>query len=177
MSAKRKIDGQNWEFDGQTITVRIPMTFVRRGGRKVIIAPDGRDAWVPARPRPDEALIRALVRAHRWKRLLDHGRYRSAGELAEAEGVTRSFVNRLLRLTLLAPDIQEAILEGRQPKTMQLERFTDNIASEWEKQRKALLSGAALSRTSVAFETQGVDLPTDRQRGRADIPKRGRCVV
>ncbi len=68
--------------------------------------------------------------------------YRTAGELAEAEGVTRSFVNRLLRLTLLAPDIVEVILDGRQPKAMQLEEVTDAILSEWEKQRKALLSGA-----------------------------------
>ena len=63
-------------------------------------------------------------RAHRWKRLLEEGRFRSAGEIGEAEGVTRSFVNRLLRLTLLAPDIQEAILEGRQAKAMQLEEVT-----------------------------------------------------
>jgi hypothetical protein len=97
---------------------------------------------VRARPPRGEILIRALARAHRWKRLLDEGRYRSAGELAEAEGVTRSFVNRLLRLTLLAPDIVEPIPEGRQPKAMQLEELTDAIPSEWEKQRKALLSGA-----------------------------------
>jgi hypothetical protein len=88
-------------------------------------------------------MIRALARAHRWKRMLEEGRYRSAGALAGAEGVTRSFVNRLFRLTLLAPDIQEAILEGRQPKAMQLEELTDAISSEWEEQRKALLSGAA----------------------------------
>ena len=80
------------------------MTWKRRGGRKVIIAPDGGHAWGPAKPRPDETLIRALARAHRWKRLLEEGKYRSA-EIADAEGVTRSFVNRLLRLTLLAPDI------------------------------------------------------------------------
>ena len=116
MRTKRKIAGANWEFDGTTITVRMPMAWKRRGGRKVIIAPDGGDAWAPAKPRPDETLIRALARAHRWKRMLEEGRYRSAGELAEAEGVTRSFVNRLLRLTLLAPDIQEAIIDGRQPK-------------------------------------------------------------
>ena len=90
-----------------------------------IIAPDGSDAWAPAKPRPDETLIRALARAHRW--MLEKGRYRSAAEIAEAEGVTRSFVNRLLRLTALAPDIQEAILEGRQPKAVQLEELTDAI--------------------------------------------------
>ncbi len=74
--------------------------------------------------------------------MLEKCGYRTAGELAEAEGVTRSFVNRLLRLTLLAPDIVEVILDGRQPKAMQLEEVTDAILSEWEKQRKALLSGA-----------------------------------
>src|SRR5512132_4589382 len=115
------------------------MTWKRRGGGKVIIAPDGGDAWAPAKPRKDATVIRALARANRWKRMLEEGRYRSAGELAEAEGVTRSFVNRLLRLTLLAPDIVEASLDGRQPKAMQLEELTDAIPSEWETQQKAFL--------------------------------------
>jgi hypothetical protein len=114
------------------------MTFVRRGGRKAIVAPDGTDAWTPARPSPDEALMRAVARAHRWKRMLEEGRYRSAGELAEAEGITRSFVNRLLRLTLLAPDIQEAILDGRQPKAMQLEDLIRAMPSSWNEQRELL---------------------------------------
>ena len=112
------------------------MTWKRRGGRKVIIAPDGSDAWAPAKPRPDETLIRALARAHRWKRMLDEGRYRSAGEIADAENVTKSFVNRLIRLTLLASDIQEAILDGRQPRGMQLEELTRVMPSEWGGQRR-----------------------------------------
>jgi hypothetical protein len=91
--------------------------------------------WAPAKPRPDETLIRALARAHRWKRMLEEGRYRSAGELAEAEGVTRSFVNRLLRLTLLAPDIVEAILDGDQPKGMQLEDLTRVMLTTWDEQK------------------------------------------
>jgi hypothetical protein len=70
VKTKRKAVGKNWEFDGTTITVRIPMAWKRRGGRKVIIAPDGGDAWAPAKPRPDETLIRALGRAHRWKRII-----------------------------------------------------------------------------------------------------------
>ncbi len=115
------------------------MTWKRRGGRKVIIAPDGGDAWAPTKPRRDEMLIRALARAHRWKQIAGGGEYRSAGEIGEAEGVIRSFVNRLLQLTLLAPDIQEAILEGRQPRAMQLEELTDALPTEWEKQRKALV--------------------------------------
>jgi hypothetical protein len=101
----------------------------------VIIAPDG-DAWAPANPRPDETLIRALARAHRWKRLIEEGTYRCAGEIAEAEGVTRSFVNRLLRLTLLSPDIVETILDGRQPKGLQLEELMRSLPSKWEEQQK-----------------------------------------
>jgi hypothetical protein len=62
--------------------------------------------------------------------------------VAEAEGVTRSFVNRLLRLTLLAPDIVEAILDGRQPKGLQLEQLIQMMPSAWEEQRSALLRGA-----------------------------------
>jgi len=138
MKTDRKSTKPAWQFDGTTITVRIPMTVVRRGGRKAIVAPDGGDAWAPARLRPDEALIRAIVRAHRWKRMLDGGKYRSAGELAEAEGVTRSFVTRLLRLTLLAPDIVEAILDGRQPKGMQLEQLTQAMPTAWKDQRQCV---------------------------------------
>jgi hypothetical protein len=140
MKANRKSAKPDWQFDGMTITVHIPMTCGRRGGRKVIVAPDRGDAWAPSRPRPDEALIRAVVRAHRWKRLLEQKKYRSVAELAEAESLTRSFVNRLLRLTLLAPDIVEAILDGRQPKVLQLEDLTWTLPSPWEEQRQSLLA-------------------------------------
>jgi hypothetical protein len=71
--------------------------------------------------------------------MLEEGRFRSAGELAEAEGLTRSFVSRLLRLTLLAPGIVEAILDGRQPKGLQLEELTRVLPSPWEEQRQRLL--------------------------------------
>jgi hypothetical protein len=111
------------------------MAWKRRGGRKVIIAPNGSDAWALAKPRPDDAIIRALARAHRWKRMLEEGRCRSA-EVAEAEKVTRSFVNRLLRLTLLAPDIVEAILEGRHVKRLMLEELMGSMPSVWEEQRQ-----------------------------------------
>ncbi|MGZ8410341.1 MAG: hypothetical protein ACXWVS_10545 [Hyphomicrobium sp.] len=139
MRGSRKANAENWEFDGKTITVRIPMTFARHGGRKVIIAPDGGDAWATAKPRPDETLIRALARAHRWKRMMQDGKHRSAPEIAEAEGVTRSFVNRLLRLTLLAPDIVEAILDGRQPKAMQLDDLTRVMLTTWDEQKQRVL--------------------------------------
>jgi len=138
MKSKRMISGNNWSFDGKILTVHIPMTWKRRGGRKVIIAPDGSDAWAPERPRPDETLIHALARAHRWKRMLEEGTYRSAAELAEAEKVTRSYITRLLQLTLLAPDIQDSILDAGKPKGMQLEELTSPFPSDWEEQREAV---------------------------------------
>lgn len=134
----RPIRGDNWTFDGKALTVHIPMEWKRHGGRKVIIAPDGNDSWAPAKPRPDETLIRALARAHRWKRLLEEGVYISPLEIAEAEKISKSFVNRLLRLTLLAPDIQEAILDGRQRKGMELQDLTLMMPGEWEEQRRTM---------------------------------------
>jgi predicted nucleic acid-binding Zn ribbon protein len=126
--------GSNWTLDGDTITVFIPMTWKRRGAQKVIIAPGGSDAWAPTKAKPDETLIRALARAHRWNRMLEAGKCRSIAKIAEAEKIDRSFVSRLLDLTLLAPDIQEAILEGRQPKGLQLEELTRAMPGAWRDQ-------------------------------------------
>ena len=70
--------------------------------------------------------------------MLDAGKCRSITEIAEAEKIDRSFVSRLLDLTLLAPDIQEEILEGRQPKGMQLEELTRAVPEAWGEQRKDL---------------------------------------
>jgi hypothetical protein len=97
-----------------TLTIRIPIRLQRRGGRKLIITADGGAA--PARkPRRDETLVKALVRAHRWRRKIESGRAKSITDLAEQEGVTDAYVCRLLPLTCLAPGIVEAILDGRQP--------------------------------------------------------------
>ncbi len=141
MRGQRKISGQNWEFDGKTITVHIPMTWKRHGGRKVIVAPDGGDAWAPAKPRPDETLIRALARAHRWKRMLEDETYASAPELAKSEKVSRRYVNRIVQLALLAPDIVEAMLDGRQSKGLQLDDLMHSMPSGWEEQRQFFSTG------------------------------------
>src|SRR5512134_1172344 len=81
-------------------------------------------------------LIRALARAHRCNRMLEAGKCRSIAEIAEAEKIDRSFVSQLLDLTLLAPDIQEAILEGRQGKGVQLEELMGTVPEAWEEQRE-----------------------------------------
>lgn len=119
----------------ETVTVRIPMRLERRGGRKLIIAPDGA-APAPAKPERDETMIRALVKAHRWRRRIECGRAKSITDLAALEGVTDAYVCRLLPLTCLAPDIVEAILDGRQPKGLKLADLLRGVPPAWEAQRK-----------------------------------------
>jgi hypothetical protein len=117
-----------------TLTIRIPMRLQRRGGRKLIMTPEGVAA--PARkPRRDETLVRALVRAHRWRRKIESGHAKSITDLAEQEGVTDAYVCRLLPLTCLAPDIVEAVLDGRQPKGLRLAEMLGNGPLAWTDQR------------------------------------------
>jgi hypothetical protein len=117
------------------ITVHVPLTFAKRGGRKAVITPDGSE-WAP-RPRVDNAMVKALARAFRWQRMLDDGVCGTIEELAKREKVTRGYMSRVLRLTLLAPDVVDAILDGRQPKGMRLEDLLGGSPAEWEEQRQA----------------------------------------
>ena len=115
-----------------TLSVRVPFAIRKRGGRKLVITPDG-TAHRP-RPRIDNTLVKAIARAHRWQRMLESGECGSITELAEAEKINRSFICRVLRLTLLAPEIVEAILEGRQPEEVSLSALMRPFPVEWCKQ-------------------------------------------
>ena len=108
----------------------------RQGGRKLIVTPEGMAAPSPKRRR-DDTLIKALVRAHRWRRQIESGRAKSITDLAEQEGVTDAYVCRLLPLTCLAPDIVEALLDGRQPKGLRLAEMLGDGPLGWEEQRRA----------------------------------------
>lgn len=119
--------------DDRTVTVRIPLVFKKHGGRKTVISPDGH-AWESPPPLVDSALVRALARAFRWQRLLDDGTHATFDELAKAEGVSQSHVSRMLRLTLLAPEVVEAILKGRQPEVTRLEGLLAGFPDEWGRQ-------------------------------------------
>lgn len=123
--------------DGSYVDVFVPITFKRFGGRKTIVAPDGMPV-LPDRSRAaDTTLTKALARATRWQKLLDDGVYSSLAEIADKERINRSYVSRTIRLSLLAPDIVEAILKGAQPATLRLADLEAPFAIDWQEQRAA----------------------------------------
>jgi hypothetical protein len=126
------------KLDGTTLVVRIPMRFQRRGGRKRIVAPDGSAIVSASKPQPDGTLLKALARAWRWQRQLDEGAYSSVSDIGEAEGISMSYVSRILRLALLAPAIVEVILDGRIDQAVNLEQLEQPMPVSWEEQRTLL---------------------------------------
>ena len=123
--------------DGRTLTVRVPLAIRKRGGRKLVVAPEGAHG-APERPQVDSALVKALARAHRWRRMLETGVHATIGEIAAAERINPSYASRVLRLTLLAPEIIEAILDGRQGPEVTLDRLLRPFPVEWEGQRRQI---------------------------------------
>jgi len=122
----------------ETLTVKVPFTVRKRGGRKLVLAPDGAEID-HSRPRIDNAMVKALARAFRWRKLLETGVHGTFAELAAAEKISESYVGRVLRLTLLAPEIVEAILAGRQSEGVTLAGLMRTCPLEWKLQRPQLL--------------------------------------
>ena len=115
-----------------SLTIHVPFRIVKRGGRKEMQMPDG-----AALPRStDSTLVKALARAFRWKRMLESGEFATIGELAEREGIAVSYLTRVLRLTLLAPDIVEAILDGTQEPDRTLSQLLETLPTDWQSQRR-----------------------------------------
>ncbi len=122
----------------ETVTIHVPFRLVKRGGRKEMQLPEGA---AQAR-RPDNTLVKALARAFRWKRMIDSGEFATIADLAEREGIAAPYLTRTMRLAQLAPDLVEAILDGRQPRDLTLEALRGQIPEEWSKQVETLLPKA-----------------------------------
>lgn len=118
----------------ETVELHVPFRVVKRGGRKEMQLPEG-----AAQPRrTDSTLVKALARAFRWKRMLESGEYATIAEMAEREGIAPSYVTRVLRLNLLAPEIVEAILDGKQGPEVTLQRVLEPFSMEWMEQGSGL---------------------------------------
>lgn len=114
----------------ETVTLHVPFRVMKRGGRKEMQLPEG-----AAQPRrTDSLLVKALARAFRWKRMLESGEFATIAELAEREGIAPSYMTRVMRLTLLAPDIVEAILDVRQGPEVTLAQMLEPFPMEWQEQ-------------------------------------------
>jgi len=126
--------------DGETLSVKIPLRLRKRGGPKLMLAPEGTTASFPQRTRVDNAMVKAIARAHRWRRMLENGTHATIAEIAAAEKMNESYVGRVLRLTLLAPVVVEAILGGRQPAEMTLAVLMRPFPINWQTQSESFRS-------------------------------------
>ena len=123
--------------NNDSVTVRIPMKMKRRGGRKMIIIPDGLSDATPPRSDCNVPLAVAVARAHHWHEMFLSGRYTTATELARKLGLDRSYVTRMMRLALLAPDIVDAIMNGREPEELTFKKLTVKpVPLSWSEQRR-----------------------------------------
>lgn len=121
------------------VTVNVPMAFRRRGGRKTIILPEGTPEAPEIEATIDDSLIKAVARAYRWQRLIENNTYSCLDDIARAEKISLSFVSRIFRLALLAPDIVEVIVDGQCSAKLTLTDFKGPFPVEWTKQNAILL--------------------------------------
>ena len=114
-----------------TMTIHVPFRVVKRGGRKEMVLPEG----AAQAPKPDNTLVKALARAFRWKRMLESGEFASISELAEKEGIAFTYMARLMRLSLLSPELVDAVMDGHQPANITLANLMDRFPADWKEQR------------------------------------------
>ena len=124
-----------------SITVRVSLAIRHRPGRKTIVTPMV-DGVAAVTTRADPALVKALARAFRYQRMLDKRRYASITEMATAERLERGYLGSLLRLTLLAPETIEALLDGRDQPACCLPRLLQPFPAAWVEQRSAIAHAA-----------------------------------
>ena len=122
-------------MNDQTVTVTVPFAIRKHGGRKLVITPDGVTSAPAPRTRVDSALLKALARGFRWRKLLETGHFATIEKIAKAENINPSYISRVLRLTLLAPDIVEAILAGSHPAGLTRAKVMLPFPLEWSRQR------------------------------------------
>ena len=132
---KTKTDGA-----AKTVTIRVPISIRHRGGRKVVLSPQG-SAIAPAASgrEVDNAMVKAIARAFRWREMLENGTHATIAEIAAAEQINESYVGRVLRLTLLSPSIVETILGGNQSESCCLPLLMRRFPIEWDRQPHALM--------------------------------------
>ncbi len=121
------------------VTTQIAMTFRPRGGRTVMVLPDGSRAVPQRQATPDNTMVKLLARAFRWHRMLYSGDFVTIDELAKREKINASYVSRVMRLVYLSPTIVDAILAGRQPARLTVKDLLEPFPTEWKEQESRFL--------------------------------------
>src|SRR6187551_2282544 len=121
--------------DAAVVTIKVPFAVRKRGGRKLILAPDVAP-MPPLTPHVDSTLVKAIARAFRWRNMLETGRYLTIKEIAKAEKINPSYVSRVLRLTLLAPALVEGLVSGRDRSLLSLHVLMKPLPVNWALQAK-----------------------------------------
>jgi hypothetical protein len=142
-------------YDDCTVTVRVPISIRRHGGRKLVLAPNGADVTAsPVCRHIDNAMVKAIARAFRWREMLEDGTYATIREIAAAEKINESYVGRVLRLTLLAPRIVEAIIDGTQSPEVTLPILIQPFPVAWNEQASFNSRDVALT-SRITYSSRG----------------------
>ncbi len=117
------------------ISIKVPIVFKRYRGKTWLTLPENN---VPPTTKlhPNESFVKALAKAYHWQHLLDTGKFPMLRELIKHVKVNSSYASRILRLNLLAPDIKQAILEGKHPPELSQRRLLSPFPLLWEEQRR-----------------------------------------
>jgi hypothetical protein len=134
-----------------TVTIRVPISIRQRGGRKMVLLPQGSAITPVTSDRQiDNAMVKAIARGFRWREMLENGTHATIAEIAQAEKINESYVGRVLRLTLLAPSIVEAILARRQPIEMTLPALMQPLPIVWGEQANRIF-GRSSGRVAMGY--------------------------
>ncbi len=130
------VEGESIIEDGQTTVVTLPVRAKFRGGPASVREPAGSPR---ATPRPELPLIKAVARAHHWRKMLEDGEVASIGELARRVKQDRGHIGLTLNLAFLSPALTHAILRGEQPPGLRLSHLLNaDIPLSWREQDAAI---------------------------------------
>jgi len=130
-------DARNYITGQQRVTM-VPLTIRRKRNHKVMTPPPGEHSALGSGGE-DISMIRALGKAFYWQKLLDRGEFATIRDLSRSMKLEQGWVAEVLRMTMLAPDIIEAVLDGKQPRHLNLQTLRgrhDPLPRDWQEQRK-----------------------------------------
>jgi hypothetical protein len=149
-----KAKPQIMEHD-RSFTVRVPISIRRRGGRKLVLAPDGSNVKAaPVARRIDSAMVKAIARAFRWREMLENGTHPTIAEIAAVEQINPSYISRVMRSTLLSPHLIQAILDGQQTSQLTLPKLMKPFPVTWREQAQHFAADRAPEQSPSAVRNR-----------------------